>query len=254
MSDNKVVEDVRRAKEPIKEQFHKDDNIKTAVSGAITAGVVGIAGGITSTTAAGLGPITIGGPLGTWLVSHGILSAVTIVSPVFWGIALPAIGIYTGYNIIKINKANKLLKDFTTSANIDSLGEKIAEAVFLPVIYFLKTMSVNQTAICEELTKEMIKEYGFSDLFTRKFLTSFSSFRIEDLKTKILNQDVSIQLLLPGGKEKKSKELKLSFLHKKSIKICKDCLNKACFDFDEKSLVRGKETINFIRKELFKSK
>ena len=258
-----IVIDIRKLKEKIKEQKHKNDTSKIVAGGVTTAAVTGGAGVVATSTAtvvtgASLGSITIGGSLGSWLVAHGILGAATVSTtvfsiPVFLGLALPAIGLYSGYNVLKNHQANKLLEDFFTTANIDSLGEKIAEAIYLPVIYFLHTMGIDAISITDFISNEMIKNYGFSEAYTKLFLETNTGLSITELKNKIQNQDVSVLIVSSiNGKQRKSKELKLSFLREKSLKICKECLNKSCFNFDESALKRGKKTIKYIKTVLFK--
>lgn len=253
MRDELVIKDIPKFMELIKSQNHRNDKFKIAVGGAATGGAVGAAAGVASTTVATLGPVTIGGSIGTWLVSHGILGAATIFSvPGFLVIALPAVGGYIVYNLVKNNQTNKLLREYTTTADIDLLGKKVAEGFFLPVIYFLRTMNIGLNEICDELMKKM-RIYGFCEVYARKFLSLNSEITIENLKSKIINQDVNVVLSVQNGKKKLSKELKLSFLHEKSIKLCKELLsNNACFNFSDESFKRGEKIIEYIRKELFK--
>lgn len=265
MAHEKVSDDTRKTKEHIKEGQHKNDIIKAVGGAAASGGAVGIAHVVATVPVAGevlgakIGSLIIGGPVGALLVDLGVPAAIgaagtSVLAPVFFGIALPAIGIFAGAVMLQNHKANKLLKEFATDANIDSLGEKIAEGVFLPVIYFLKSLNLETEKIKEYLLKEMKKDYGFAEEYANRFLEKNLELSLKELSKKIKNQDVSITITDLNGKKKKTNDLKLSFLHGKALDLCKTSVNKAIFEIDEKKRERAKETISYMKKELFKKK
>ena len=127
-----IVKDTRKAKESIKHSQHKDDGAKivgvmTGVGGAAVGGVAAATG--TTVMGASIAGLQIGGGVGSWLLSHGIGTAVVATSfalPVFLGIALPALVGATGYTLLKNWQNNRDIKDFNTTVDIDTLGKKMA--------------------------------------------------------------------------------------------------------------------------------
>ena len=254
-----VVKDTRRAKESIKHSQHKDDGTKIAgamigIGGASVGGVAAATG--TAVTGASIAGLQIGGGVGTWLLSHGIGTAVvatTFALPVFLGIMLPALGIVTGYTLLKNRQNNRDIKDFSTTVDIDTLAKKIAESVFYPAVYFLRSLSVKKETIKENLVKDMVKDYGFDEEWARCFLFNATEWRLEYLKSKIANQDVAIVIDI-GGKEKKTRDLDLKFLQKKAIELCNSAINQSCYEITGDKIAQAKETIKYMQNYLFKGK
>ena len=55
-----------------------------------------------------------------------VATSATFALTVFLGIALPALGIVTGYTLLKNWQNNRDIKDFNTTVDIDTLGKKMA--------------------------------------------------------------------------------------------------------------------------------
>lgn len=262
-----IVKDTRKAKESIKHSQHKDDGAKivgvmTGVGGAAVGGVAAATGTATMTVATGAASVCgvpVGGWLGSLLLTHGAAAAMATVAtttfafPVFLGIALSALGIVTGYTLLKNWQNNRDIKDFNTTVDIDTLGKKIAESVFYPAVYFLRTLRVKKSVIKENLAKEMIKDYGFDEEFARSFLEEATEMRLDTLKHKIATQKTEIVIDI-GGKEKKTSDLNLKFLRKKAIALCNSAINQSCYKITGNKIAQANETIKYMQTYLFKGK
>ena len=258
-----VIKDTRRAKELIKHSQHKDDGTKIAASmtgagGATIGGVAAATGTATTVTGISIAGLQIGGGVGSWLLSHGIGTAVVATSttfslPVFLAIAVPALVGATGFTLLKNWQNNRNIKDFNTTVDIDTLGEKIAECTFYPVVYFLRTLRVQKSAIKENLAKEMTKDYGFDEEFARLFLVKATEMKLDILKRNIAVQKTEIVIDI-GGKEKKTRDLDLKYLRKNAIALCNSAINQSCYAIDGDKIAQAKETIKYIEEYLFKGK
>lgn len=262
-----IIKEIRKAKEHIKHSQHKNDGKKIALSltsagGTVVGGVAAAVGTATSTVATGAASvlgIQIGGGLGAWLVAHGATAATVAVTtttfalPVFLGIALPALALGTGYTLLKNYQNNRDIKDFNTTVDIDTLGEKMAECIFYPAVYFSRTLGVSKEAIQEYLPKAMIKEYGFEQEFADEFVKCAVEMPLETLKSKISEQSADIEIDV-NGKSKVTHDLDLKFLREKSLNLCNSALMQSCYSIGNDKLSQAKETIKYMKRYLFKGK